>query len=681
MPFSFLNPWFWLGLFAIGAPIWLHLRRRKETNLIRFSALRFLDDNPEPRRSPLRLRDLLLFAARILALLLLIAAFAWPYIRSVNTVPVRESRVYLLDNTLSHQVNDGFIHDRDRVAKELAEAGPEVQVAVVELVSTPRVVVSFGDDRQAAREKIEHLAPSFQRGSYLAAFRQANALLANSLGAEKRIILLGDNQENQWNENVNTPPFLRNVEVELPKTTTKVLPNLSLSDPRAQRIFLGDKSLINFTVKLSRVGQVGTANVILRANGQVIFNRTLDLAKQPDTIMLQAQWEADPAAWLKGDVTVEGTPDALPADNRVFFSLAPVVEGKVLLLAQSPYLRLALSPEIMRGQWATRVLEPTKLAAELAGNQDADVLCLESNYLQSSEARKLLWRYLTNGRGVLLLVNRVTPAISGFLRELGFESEGNLRAPKDHPEKFQFVLSNHPIFHPFLSPDYGNLMDIKVNQYTRLHALEAVPLVFGERGEALFFQSTKAPGKLFVAAFGMDREHTTWPVHQTFVPFLDLALQAARIEDATPTTFEPAEMSAIQLPLSVNAHEVVLREDGREIARAPIEQGKAQLRMPEKPGLYTLTPDDREQTVKMFSVNPSPKESQLAFVESPEAMKVWRLDQPGQPTRAGGADPTHGSSFRLAGVLQQRLWWWMVLGGLLMLFLEMGLASAKKELT
>ena len=115
---------------------------------------------------------------------------------------------------------------------------------------------------------------------------------------------------------------------------------------------------------------------------------------------MQAQWEADPASWLRGEVTVDGTPDALAGDNRVFFSLPPVIEGKVALLAQSPYLRLALSPEVMRGQWATRVLEPTKLAAELAANEDADVLVVESNYLQSGDARKLLWRYLTNGRGV-----------------------------------------------------------------------------------------------------------------------------------------------------------------------------------------------------------------------------------------------------------------------------------------
>src|SRR6185369_3628227 len=196
----------------------------------------------------------------------------------------------------------------------------------------------------------------------------------------------------------------------------------------------------------------------------------------------------------------------LPADNRVFFSLSPVVEGKVAVLAQSTYLRLALSPDIMKGQWAARLLDPGKLSQELATSQDADVLCMESSYLQSTDARKLLWRYLTNGRGVLLLVNRLTPAVTGALRELGFEAEGVVNPGSDKPERFQFVLSNHPIFHPFLSPDYGNLMDIKVSQYVRLKSTSALPLVFSESGAGLFFQGTRPSVKLFVSAFGLDRD-------------------------------------------------------------------------------------------------------------------------------------------------------------------------------
>ncbi len=676
MPFSFLNPWLWLGALAVAAPIWLHLRHKKETNIVLFSAVRFLEDEREPRRTPLQVHHWLLLAVRLLALMALVTAFAWPYLPKANLVPIKESRVYILDNTLSHQANDGFTHDRDRIVRDLSEAGPDLQIAVVELAALPRVLVGFADEHQAALDRLKELQPSFQRGSYLAAFRQANALLANSLGETKRIVLCGDNQENQWNENANTPAFLRNVQVDLPKPQPSFLPNLSLSEPRAQRIFLGDKSLVSFTVKLSRVGNAKLATVILRSNGQTIFNRVVELEQQPETILLQAQWEADPASWLRGEATVEGVPDSLAADNRVFFSLPPVQEGKVALLAQSPYLRLALSPDIMRGQWALRVLDPSKLQAELAARQDADVLCLESSYLQSADARKLLWRYLTNGRGALLVVNRLTPAIDGCLRELGFESEGMVQSDTA-AEKFQFVFSNHPIFHPFLSTEYGTLMDIKVSQYARLRPTAAMPLIYSESGAGLFFQGTKLPGKLFVTAFGLDREHTSWPIHQTFIPFMDLTLQAARAEDPTPTSFEPGELSLIQLPPSTTAREVVLRQGREEIVRGLVEQGKVQIRMPDKPGLYTLSYDEGDKVEKMFSINPSSKESQLVYTDSPAALRLWALN----PTAESAKTPVAAGhkQVRLAGILQQRFWWWMVLGGLVALLIEMTLVASGKE--
>ncbi|HYG34436.1 MAG TPA: hypothetical protein VEC99_06605, partial [Clostridia bacterium] len=551
------------------------------------------------------------------------------------------------------------------------------QVAVVELTSTPRVVVAFGEDRESAREKIQSLHPAFQRGSYLAAFRLANSLLVNSLGQQKRIRFLGDNQENQWNENVNTAPFLRGVEVELNRVAAQGLPNVSLSEPRVQRIFLGDRSLVSFSVKVSHTGGAKTANVTLRANGQTVLNRAVDLSKEPETMMLQSQWEADTASWLQGEAVVDARPDSLEADNRVFFSLPPVIEGKVALLAQSQYLRLALSPDIMRGQWSTRVLDPAKLGAELANNEDADVLCVESSYLQSGDARRLVSRYLANGHGVFLVVDRLTPVIDGYLRELGFKPEGTVQTNGGTPEKFQFIFSHHAIFHPFVASGYGNLMDVNVSQYVRLQATGAMPLIFAESGAGLFFQGTKTPGKLFVAAFGLDRNQTSWPVHQTFIPFLDLTLQAARAEDPVPTTFEPGEMSTIPLASAATAREAALREGGREIARVPVEQGRLQLRMPDKPGLYTLSFDERERVERVFSVNPSPKESQLAYIESPEAMKVWRL--PGNSQATGVTVASTSSHMGLERILQQRLWWWMVLGGVLALTLEMALAETRKE--
>ncbi len=679
MTFSFLNPLFWLGALALAAPVWLHLRRKAETNQIKFSALRFLDDQPLARRDPFRLRDLLLFIVRALALLLLVAAFAWPYRHTAAELVVKESRVYILDNTLSHQANNGFARDRDQMLKEIAKAGRDTQIAVVELAAKPRVLVSFGDDRAAAADKLKDLQPSFQRGSYLAAFHQANTLLANSFGERKRIILYGDNQENQWAENLNSPPFLKNVEIEIPKPAAASAANLSLSEPRLQRIFLGDKSLVNLTMQLAHTGEAKSADVTLRMNGQLIFTRTVEFDKQPGPIVLTAQWEADPKLWLRGEAIVTGEPDVLPADNQLFFSLPPLAEGRIALLAQSPYLRSALSPDVMRGQWATRILEPTQLASEFSNDQDADVLVIESNYLQLSDARKLFHRYLENGRGVFLLVNRLTPAITGYLRELGFEPENPRDTGAAKSERLKYVMGNHPIFHPFVSSDYGNLMEVKVSKYFPLKAPNALPLILSETGVGLFYQAMKTKGKLFVSAFGFDRDQTSWPLHQTFIPFLDLTLQAARAEDPTPINFEPGEVGLIQLPPDAKVHEIVLRDDHRELARIPVAQGKAQLPMPVIPGLYTMTYDADTNAQKVFSINPSAKESELTYVKSPEAITNWQLSASPPTAKSAAAAPVVRLS--TANIWHQQFWWWLIIFGLVALILETSLAGLRKERT
>lgn len=677
MPFSFLNPWLLLGALAIAAPLWLHLRRRTETNVLRFPTLRFLDDTPEPRASPLRLQDVLLFLLRAISLLLLVAAFAWPYWRDRNQAIVRESRVYILDSTLSHQARDGWQEDRGRIVDELGKAGAEIQVAVIELAGQPRVVTHFADDREQARQKIRDLVPSFQRGSYLAAFRQAHSLLANSMGNRKRIIFLGDNQENQWAENLSVPPFLRDIEVELPKPAHTTAPNLSLAEPRLQRIFLGEKSIVNFTVKLRNQGSAKTAKVVLRANDQTIFSRTAELERAPGSILLQAQWEADPAQWLRGEVSVEAEPDGLSGDNRSFFTLPPVREGRVAVLALSPYLRMALSPEVMRGHWLARFLEPTALSAELAANNDAEVLLLESGYLQSEDARKLVWRYLTNGRGVILVINRVTPAINGALRELGFEAQAPGLADVTTKERFQYIFSNHAIFHPFLSPDYGNLLEVTVGKHPRVKAAQAMPLIFSESGEALFFQGTQFPGRLFVSAFGFEREQTSWGTHVTFIPFLDLCLQNSRPEDATPLDYEPGATTVWNLPADSPVREVVLRDGPREFQRAPVVHGKVQLRLPDQPGIYVVSYDAATEPEKILSVNPSPKESELTFVPSPEAMKLWRLDRAGDKASTQ-VQPTQ-AEMSLSAILQQRVWWWLLVAGIVGLLAEMTWTAARRK--
>ena len=81
---SFLYPAFLVGAALVALPIVLHLMRRDVAPEVPFAAVRLLRRSPIERSRRRRLRDLLLLAARVAALLLLAGAFARPYVMNAT---------------------------------------------------------------------------------------------------------------------------------------------------------------------------------------------------------------------------------------------------------------------------------------------------------------------------------------------------------------------------------------------------------------------------------------------------------------------------------------------------------------------------------------------------------------------------------------------------------------------
>jgi hypothetical protein len=199
--------------------------------------------------------------------------------------------------------------------------------------------------------------------------------------------------------------------------------------------------------------------------------------------------------------------------------------------------------------------------------------------------------------------------------------------------------------------------------------------VFSDRNAPVLFESRKQAGRLFLVPFGLDREHTSWPVQPTFIPFLDLALQAARAEDPTPTVFEPGEIAQVPAPPGVS--EMVVRNGTQQLSRVRVEQGKGQVHLPGQPGIYSLTYDQDSEVQRLLSVNPSPKESELLYVDSRDNVGAWQTERALERTRPEPSTARGKPS--LTAILQQRWWWWMVVMALVVLILEVGLAEAKRQ--
>lgn len=674
---TFLQPLLLFAALGAAVPLWLHLRAR--TGQVRsFAAVRFLDDQPRPRREGVRPRDLLLLFARLAGLLLVVAAFAGPYRRDARPPRITESRVHVLDNTLSQQSGRAFEADRDRVAGLLRTSGSEVMSAVIELTGRPRVVAAFSDDPAEAERRVRALTPSHQRGSYLEALRLAQSLLSRSLGQRKRIVVHADQQENQWTENESAPPFLEDVEVELARRPTRPeQPNLGVSAPLARLFFVGERTFVDFSARLSHGGGAVPvrATAVLEVGGRVVTRERLTLRKAGEVVTLRAQWETDPAAWTVGQVRVETAEDALTPDDRVFFCLPPVREGRIALLARSPYLRAALAPETMKGRWSAQVLEPGPALAQTAETELADVLVVEADYGQSQPVRDLVFRYLNNERGVVVCVERTTPLVERFLAQLGFEPRG-APAAAQKGQGFRYVAAGHPIFKPFVAGDLGDLTQVRVFRHVNLQAREAVPLLYGDSGDPLLFEGTATKGRLLVFSFGLRRTHTDWPLLPSFLPFLDLSLQHARAAAPLQTAALPGAPYVHALPPGHTARELVVRGAGREWTRVPVDaERKARVVLPDPPGLYTLGYDDDDAVQAMVAVNTPAPESALRYVAEPPALKAWTLAaRPAAPVAARAVQASRSA-------LEQRLWWWVLLAAAGALALETTMLLVRRTAT
>src|SRR5215470_3615287 len=126
---GFLAPWFLAGLAALGVPVFVHLLRRHVTTPRPVSSLMFFERGTQSSTRHRRLKYRLLFALRAALLLLLVLAFANPFVRRSADASGR-THLIVLDNSFSMRAGERFA-DAKRQALAALEAklpGDKTQV-------------------------------------------------------------------------------------------------------------------------------------------------------------------------------------------------------------------------------------------------------------------------------------------------------------------------------------------------------------------------------------------------------------------------------------------------------------------------------------------------------------------------------------------------------------------------
>src|SRR6185369_14893618 len=105
---GFFTPLFLTGLVAVGLPIWLHLLKRHKTEPKPFPSLMFFEHREQSSVQHRRLDYLLLFALRLLMILLLVLLFANPYINRLTPKGAGEKIVVIaVDRSFSMKAKEG----------------------------------------------------------------------------------------------------------------------------------------------------------------------------------------------------------------------------------------------------------------------------------------------------------------------------------------------------------------------------------------------------------------------------------------------------------------------------------------------------------------------------------------------------------------------------------------------
>ncbi|MCS7239386.1 MAG: BatA and WFA domain-containing protein [Thermoguttaceae bacterium] len=486
----FLQPWMLLASIFLAVPILLHFWRRRPVRII-FPAIQFLQQRQHATRRSLRLREILLLIARMLAVLCLVIGFARPvWGPQTAQTAVGDSAVVLVLDTSVRM--DYLVEGRTRLddAKEaarqlLARLSPSRQVAVVDCRGGP---VGFEADRASALAKLGALRTAPGSMPVGAAVLRACQLTQAASVRGKDIVVFTDLAAAGWPSEIVVA-----IERQL---STQGAPRLWVVDvgiPHPHNWWLGDLEVVP---EVAAPGQPVRLRTVVGGTGQksVAIELYVDEPEKSATTEVKAPELAPRVS--PGEARSEGTPrivntidippegsaavdlgftvkeqgayqgvvklaglDGLYWDNERYFTVVVRPPQRVLIVAPAPviensvYIRNMLAPESLVSVGHVRfdchLTDQSRLGDELAHGW-VGIALLDPQPIEDETAKKLLG-FVEKGGGLVVLlgsqagdpVRWQSEALKRFLPAVPLRQARVPEGTYARPESYQ-----HPIFRP-----------------------------------------------------------------------------------------------------------------------------------------------------------------------------------------------------------------------------------------
>jgi hypothetical protein len=707
------------GAAAIALPILFHLIRRSPRNRVPFSSLMFLRESPPRVTRRSRLENVLLLLLRATVLSLLAFAFARPFLRQPVLADVGSQRgrimVILLDTSASMRRGDVWQQAAIRFDRVMGAISPADRVAVYAFDARSRPVATFdevltvpsGGRSDWLRDAVKSLEPSWgptRLGTALATAADTieNYATQQSSDAEQpelRIVLISDLargsdlsglRDYEWPDSVRL-----DVQIVSPRSPSNAgLQLLGESDgaeaatPDAIRLRVvnaADSERDQFRVYWADANESAMSVYVPPGKSRVVPLPLSDTASQKpeaqarnvDSPSRARRATVPDTEQTAGRIVLEG--DDHDFDNNVYVVPPRRREISVLLVNSAPaddsrglsyYLARAFPETSVR---TVRVV-PHNPSDQFPILDTRDVPLIVIAESPAPQAESSLRQYVQSGGTVLAVL---TDAVLAESLARTFELHGLEASEADSNDYVMLseIDFGHRVFAPFADPRFGDFTKIHFWKHRRIDlsrlAEARVPARF-DNGNPALVEITVGRGTVLILAAGWHPTDSQLALSSKFVPLLNGFLERASPDISVTRTVFVGD----SLPIPPEfGQEPTIRGPRGETTTLTMAESRQYVAA--VPGHYSIAPTNSASTLPLeFSVNLNPRESDTSLQPVEELEQFGVRLASGDDSRAVAAESARRRQM-LAIELEsrQKLWRWIIVGTLAVLFVETWLAG------
>jgi hypothetical protein len=672
---GFVAPLLLMGLAALAIPVLIHLIQRERKRVVEFPSLMFLRKIPYQSVRRRRIRDWLLLMMRLAALALIVMAFARPFFKRDSLAAAAQSgareAVILVDTSYSMGYGDRWQKARTAAANAIAALGPGDRASLVFFSSGAEVAVRSAADRSRLEAGLATAEVGAGATRYAPALKLAGSLLGESALPRREIIFISDFQRRGWEQTPGRD------DVKLPERTTLTpvnvasgeTSNLSVTPVSLQRSRFENHDRVTVTAGVVNHGAAPASRVALalEVDGQSIQSQVTDVAPGGSSSVTFAPFTVA-SRNMRGTIKLPG--DGLTRDNVFHFVVSPSEPVRAFVInragaeREALYLARALAiSESPRVELAMR----TPASFSDADARQAGVVMLNDVQVPDELADRLA-RFVASGGGLFIAAGKQATWPARLADSMPALPGDPIDRTTATPSRLSGLEYSHPVFELFRAPRSGDFSAARFYAYRGVLQPTGQVLARFDDGTPALMERKAGAGRVLLWGSTLDLEWNDLAVKPVFLPFVHTVTKYLADFSEPPASLMVGQV--IPAPRRSGGRSAAATR-GATIAvapsgtRVPVETEDGALELTEQ-GFYDVrTQGAGADSATILASNVDLTESDLSVLDPRELAAAVAGRAPGELGGLGNARPSDEAQAKA-----QRLWWYLLVAGGLLLAAE-----------